>query len=88
MFQGDATDDLRGNVRHIAAHDVTPEEAEFVLGRSKTMTIRSATSTYPITFGATRSGRYLAVVWYATGENPEIVRVITAYDATRPDRRR
>jgi uncharacterized protein len=68
------------NLRHIAAHDVTPEEAEFVI------------KNHPLDLGfqdwhdehrfqeagATAQGRILVVV---TTLRPKKIRVVTAYDA-------
>jgi hypothetical protein len=48
---------------------------------------RSGSSTYPITFGRTRTGKYIAVVWSATGTDPIKVRVITAFEVKRPGRK-
>jgi len=73
------------NIGHIARHEVTPAEAEYVvLGRRSDLR-RSDASTYPITFGPTGTGKYLAVVWSAVGDDPEIIRVIPV---PRPRRRR
>jgi uncharacterized DUF497 family protein len=84
----DHPDDADGNVQHIARHGVTLEEAEQVVRNSNNAIDRSDASTYPITFGRTKTGKYLAVVWFAVGSDPEVVRVITAYLVPKPKRRR
>ncbi len=88
VFEWDAAGDDAGNTSHIARHGVTPEEAEQVVGDRRNPVDRSDSSTYPITFGPTRTGKYLAVVWFAIGEDPEVVRVVTAYPVRRPQGRR
>jgi hypothetical protein len=86
-FAWDADDDEDGNVHHIARHNVTPSEAEYVVRNANLGFDRSGSSSYPISFGRTKTGRYLAVVWSAVGTNPIVIRVKTAYDARRPGRR-
>jgi len=88
VFKWDHPDDEKGNVFHIARHGVTTEEAEQVVRNPNTTIDRSDSSTYPITFGRTKTGKYLAVVWFAVGSNPEVVRVITAYPVPKPKRQR
>jgi uncharacterized DUF497 family protein len=88
VFEWDDPGDASGNVRHIARHGVTTEEAEQVVRNPINDIDRSDSSTYPITFGRAKSSKYLAVVWFAVGSDPEIVRVITAYPVPKPKRRR
>lgn len=88
VFEWDEPDDANGNVQHITRHGVTTDEAEQVVRDSKNDIVRSDSSTYPITFGRTKTGKYLAVVWFAVGADPEVVRVITAYPVPKPKRRR
>ena len=87
IFEWDDPTDPDGNVVHIAAHDVTTDEAESVVRNGKNPVTRSGSSTYPITFGRTKTGKYLAVIWFARGDNPEIIRVLTAYPVNPPKRR-
>ncbi|MFZ1932396.1 MAG: hypothetical protein WCB27_22985 [Thermoguttaceae bacterium] len=82
----DLEDDLRGNVRHIAEHGVTPEEVEEVLNDWHARTTYSASSGRPITFGWTAAGRYLAVVWEVAEEDPLTIYPVTAYPAPEPSR--
>jgi hypothetical protein len=87
MFQiiWDLEDDPTGNVRHIAEHDVTPEEVEEVLNDRHSQTAYSASSGRPITFGWTGQGRYLAVVWELIEDDPLVAYPVTAYPAPEPN---
>ncbi len=86
MFQiiWDLEDDPKGNVRHIAEHDVSPEEVEEVLNNRRGQTVYSASSGRPITFGWTTQGRYLAVVWELIEDDPLVTYPVTAYPAPEP----
>jgi len=81
----DLEDDPRGNVQHIAEHDVTPEEVEEVLNDRHSQTTYSLSSARPITFGWTSTGRYLAVVWELVEEDPVVIYPITAYVVPEPE---
>jgi uncharacterized DUF497 family protein len=76
----DLDDDPEGNVSHIAEHGITQEEVEDVLGDPNNDTVASHTSDRPITFGWTRTGKHIAVVWEEAGEDPRMVYPITAYE--------
>lgn len=80
----DLPDDPEGNVRHIAEHDVAPEEVEEILADPGNDTITSRESGNPITFGWTSTGRYLAVPWEAVCDDPRMVYPLTAYPAPPP----
>lgn len=80
----DLPDERGGNVEHLREHGVTPEEAEEVLFNPKSETTSSRSSGENITFGTTRSGRYLAVVWEHVYSDPLTMRPITAYDVPQP----
>ena len=82
----DLDDEDDGNVQHIAEHGVSVEEAEEVLLDDGNEVFTSRSSGYPIVFGYTSTGRYLAVVFEHVDEDPLTLRPITAYDA--PERRR
>ncbi len=84
----DLEDDPRGNVRHIAEHDVTPDEVEEVLKDRHSQTVYSASSDRLITFGWTATERYLAVVWELVEEDPLVLYPITAYPAPEPRQER
>jgi hypothetical protein len=67
-------------VTHIAERGVTKEEVEEVLWNEDNETDASASSGRPITFGWTSTGKHLAVVWEAAGDDPRMVYPITAYE--------
>lgn len=73
----DPEDDVRGNTRHIADHDIGKEEVEEVLaapiGRD-----RSRSSGRPIAFGETSTGRLIAVVYEEIDSST--VYPVTAFD--------
>jgi uncharacterized DUF497 family protein len=66
-----------GNIRHLAEHGVTRQEAEDVLADPVATDISRSTGR-PIAFGFTRSGRKLAVVY-------ERIDRITVYPITAFD---
>ena len=78
-IQWDAEDDPRGNVQHIARHGVTMAEVEDVLGDPDDSGTISDSGGRPITFGRTRDGRCLAIVWETASEDPATIYPITAY---------
>jgi hypothetical protein len=80
----DLDDEDDGNIRHIAEHDITPQEVEDVLLNSGNTVVRSRSSKRPITFGYTSEGRYLAVVWEEVSNDPRMIYPVTAYDAPEP----
>ncbi len=76
------------NIDHIARHGVTTEEAEealLVRRRVGVPTFRVASERRRAILGRTEEGRYLVVVYTIRHEQ---VRVVTARDATRGERRR
>jgi hypothetical protein len=80
MIIWDHEDDPDGNYRHIVdGHDVTVDEVEQVLRNPRNPTTVSRSSGCPITFGKTRTGKTIAVVWELVDENPRIIYPITAY---------
>jgi hypothetical protein len=78
----DLPDDPNGNYRHILdGHDVTIEEVEEVLLGPHGDRTFSRSSGYPIVFGWTTTGKYIAVVYEEVLDDPLIVRPITAFPA-------
>jgi len=75
------------NIAQIARHGMTPEEVEYVVRSLRSHSNRSRSSTDPITFGRTWTGKSIAVVWSAVGKDPMVVRVITAYDVDPTEER-
>ena len=69
-----------GNVEHIARNGVTPKEVEEVLSDPNSVTATSNSSGDPITFGWTRSGRYIAVVWEEACDDPLMINPVTAFE--------
>jgi len=57
----DLDDDPRGNVQHIAEHDVTKEEVEEVLAHPQGIETSRSSGRF-IAFGETTTGRLIAVV--------------------------
>ncbi len=84
QFIWDLQDDPLGNIRHIAEHNVTPDEVEEILNDRHSRTAYSQSSGRPITFGWTSEGRHLAVVWELVEEEPLRVYPVTAYPAPEP----
>ena len=83
VFIWDLPEDPEGNLQHIAEHGLTVDEVESVFTAKDTQTTTSQSSGYPITFGTTHTGRYVAVVWDRVDEDPLTVRPVTAYEPTR-----
>jgi hypothetical protein len=85
----DLEDDPDGNVRHIAANDVTVDEyVEVFVGNYEQATI-SRESGRPICFGWTSTGKHLAVVWdEVEPEDPLIIRPVTAFETPPKARKR
>jgi uncharacterized DUF497 family protein len=76
----DLEDDPEGNVAHLAEHGVTMAEVEEVLQDPSNETVPSRASGRPVTFGWTSTGKYLAVVWEETNDDPRMVYPVTAYE--------
>ncbi len=76
----DLDDDPAGNVQHCAAHGVTKEEVEEVLGNPTDADI-SRSSGRPVVFGDTSTGRHLMVVYERI--DADTVYPVTAYDVPR-----
>lgn len=69
-----------GNYQHIVSgHDVTIAEVEEVLRGTGNPTTVSRSSGYPITFGWTSTGKYIAVVWELVNDDPLLIYPVTAY---------
>lgn len=79
----DRDDDPRGNVQHIAKHNLTMEEVEAVF-QSPTGTGTSRSSGRPVVFGETGTGRYIMVAYEVV--DASTVYPITAFDVPRRKR--
>ena len=85
LVDWDDPNDEGGNTAHVAEHGLTPEEAEFALFDEYTTFDLSDSSGRPIAFGATGTGRFIAVVFEVLNPaDPLVIRPITAYDVPEP----
>jgi hypothetical protein len=84
-IEWDDDDDPRGNVVHIEAAGLTPEEVEEVLRGPGPETISRAHPHRPAKFGWTSSGKYIFVP-YERSEEAGIVVIypVTAYEVDPP----
>ncbi|MBA3832286.1 MAG: BrnT family toxin [Chthoniobacterales bacterium] len=81
----DRDDDPRGNVQHIARHNLTMEEVEAVFQNPGGTDI-SRSSGRPVVFGDTGTGRYIMVAYDVIDSTTAYP--ITAYEVRRPKRKR
>ena len=79
----DLDDDPGGNVQHGADHGVTKEEVEEVFQNATDADI-SRSSSRPVVFGDTSTGRHLMVVYEEI--DADTVYPVTAYDVPRRQR--
>jgi uncharacterized DUF497 family protein len=80
----DEDNDPRGNVQHIAEHDLTVEDVEDVLAAP--MSTGSSDSTgLPAAWGHVPDGRFIMVVFEEIDD--DTIRVVTAYEVPEPRRR-
>lgn len=70
-------DEEDGNVAHIAEHDLTPDDVEYVLANPLKQE-QSRSSDRPIVFGYTADGRRIAVVYEQLDETT--LYPVTAYE--------
>jgi uncharacterized DUF497 family protein len=71
-----------GNVEHVAAHGLTPDEVDDVLRDPDSTFDRSHSTGRPVAFGYTRAGRYILVAFDEVDANT--VYPITAYQVPEP----
>ncbi len=80
----DDANDPSGNVVHIAAADLTPDEVEDVLYAPDAVDTSNTTGR-PVVFGTTSTGKYIIVVYERTEESGVVVvRPVTAYEVAPP----
>jgi uncharacterized DUF497 family protein len=85
LIDWDDPHDEGGNTAHIAEHGLTPEEVDSVLHDDATIFDISDSTSRPIAFGSTLTGRFIAVVFELLNvADPLIVRPITAYEVHEP----
>ncbi len=70
-------DEPDGNVAHIAEHDLTPEDVEYVL-ENPIREEKSRSSGRPVVFGYTEDGRRIAVVYEQLDDST--LYPVTAYE--------
>jgi transcriptional regulator with XRE-family HTH domain len=82
----DSEDDEQGNYHHIVTegHGITEEEVDEVLRAHHSEATTSRTTGNPICFGWTTTGKYLAVVFEESCDDPLMLYPITAYEAPVP----
>jgi hypothetical protein len=81
----DLDDDPEGNYVHIVVeHGVSEDEVDDVMSDPTNPTTECDSSGRPITFGWTRTGRHIAVVWDHISDDPFTIKPVTAYDAPPP----
>lgn len=76
----DLDDDPNGNVQHCAEHGVSKEEVEEVLQNATDADV-SRSSSRPVLFGDTSTGRHLMVVYEEI--DADTVYPVTAYEVPR-----
>ena len=83
-IEWDDDDDPSGNVQHIAAAGLTPEEVEEILYSPEANPDISHTGR-PAVFGWSGSGKYVIVVYELTRENNvTVIHPRTAYEVDPP----
>jgi hypothetical protein len=81
----DDEDDPAGNVWHIAAAGLTPEEVEDVLRSPDPDSSASRSSGRPSVFGWTHTRKYIIVVYEVTAQGGvTVIRPWTAYEVPPP----
>jgi hypothetical protein len=73
-----------GNVEHVAANGLTPEEVDSVLLDPALPIRTSRSSGRPCKFGWTSTGKHIIVVWTVENQDPLIVCPVTAYEVPPP----
>jgi hypothetical protein len=82
----DSEDDEQGNYHHIVTegHGIAQEEVDEVLREHHSEATTSRTTGNPICFGWTTTGKYIAVVFEESCDDPLMLYPITAYEAPVP----
>ena len=85
LIDWDDPDDDGSNTAHVAEHDLTPDEVDSALSDESTSFDVSDSSSRPIAFGYTDTGRFVAIVFEILNlDDPLIIRPITAYEVPEP----
>jgi len=79
----DLEDEPQGNFVHIVLeHDVTQDEVWNVMSDLSNETVSSYSSGRPATFGWTRTGRYIIVIWENVDDDPWTIYPVTAFEVS------
>jgi uncharacterized DUF497 family protein len=81
----DDENDPRGNVQHVAEHDLSVADVEEVLAAPASEGHSDSTG-YPAVWGRVPDGRFIIVVYETV--DADTIRVITAYEVPEPKARR
>lgn len=81
-------DDPDGNVAPIAEHDISIDEVEDVMYDPRNRTGPSNHAGRMLTCGETETGRFICVAWERAGDDPSILKPVTAFDSNPPGRPR
>jgi hypothetical protein len=73
-----------GNVEHVAANGLTPDEVDSVLLDPLSLTQTSRSTGRPCKFGWTYTGKHIIVVWDEVSDDPLMVYPVTAYEVPVP----
>jgi len=85
----DLEDDPDGNYIHIVVeHDVSQDEVWDVVSNPNNLTVPSDSTGRPSTFGWTRTGKHILVVWEHVDDDPRTIKPVTAYEVPAPARRK
>ena len=77
-------DEPGGNVEHVAANGLTPDEVDEILLDDTIPTARSAATDRPCKFGLTSTGKYIIVVWDELNDDPRMIYPVTSYEVPEP----
>src|SRR6267378_7581626 len=78
MVIWDLEDDPDGNYVHIVVeHGITQDEVDDVIGNPNNETVPSDASGRPSTFGWTRTGRHIIVIWEHIDDDPRTIKPVT-----------
>jgi hypothetical protein len=85
----DLEDDPDGNYVHIVVeHGISPDEVWDVLSNTRNPTVPSDSTGRPSTFGWTKTGKYILVIWELVENDPLTIIPVTAYEVPPPRRKK
>jgi hypothetical protein len=77
-------DEPGGNVEHVAANGLIPDEIDEVLLDDSIPTQFSAATNRPCKFGYTSTGKHIIVIWDEVNDDPRMIYPVTAYEVPEP----